>query len=53
MVGDTLQTDIRGGRDFGLATALVCSGHTQSERVDALMDELGIYPDFLCESVFT
>ena len=53
MVGDTLQTDIQGGRDFGLATALVCSGHTQSERVESLMDDVGVYPDFLCDSVFT
>ena len=53
MVGDTLQTDIQGGRDFGLKTALVCSGHTQSERVEALMESLDIYPDFLCDSVFT
>ncbi len=53
MVGDTLQTDIQGGRDFGLKTALVCSGHTQSERVEPLMEALGIYPDFLCDSVFT
>ncbi len=53
MVGDTLQTDIQGGRDFGLATALVCSGHTQSERAESLMDELAIHPNFLCDSVFT
>jgi HAD superfamily hydrolase (TIGR01450 family) len=53
MVGDTLQTDIRGGKEFGLATALVCSGHTQASRVDSLMQELSIFPDYLCESVFT
>ena len=53
MVGDTLQTDIRGGRDFGLKTALVCSGHTQRSRVPELIQRLDITPDFLCESIFT
>ena len=53
MVGDTLQTDIRGGRDFGLKTALVCSGHTQRNRVSELIQRLDVAPDFLCESIFT
>ncbi|HIF98226.1 MAG TPA: hypothetical protein EYQ54_14595 [Myxococcales bacterium] len=32
IVGDTLQTELRGGRDFGLDTLLVLSGHTQASR---------------------
>lgn len=51
MVGDTLQTDIIGGNKFGADTALVLSGNTTESRAERLMDQHGIRPDFICESI--
>ena len=53
MVGDTLQTDIKGGRDFGLDTLLVLSGHTQASRLAELTDTLDIEPTFFSDSILT
>ena len=53
MVGDTLQTDIKGGRDFGLDTLLVLSGHTQASRLAELVDKLEIEPTFFSQSILT
>lgn len=51
MVGDTLHTDILGGNAFGVATALVLSGNTRSESVEAEVSASGIIPDFICRSI--
>ena len=53
MVGDTLQTDIKGGEDFGLDTLLVLSGHTQASRLAELVEKLDIEPTFFSDSIFT
>jgi HAD superfamily hydrolase (TIGR01450 family) len=53
MVGDTLETDILGANTFGLDTALVLSGNTQSEQAERLIQAKGIIPTYLCQSVFT
>ena len=53
MVGDTLQTDIKGGRDFGLDTLLVLSGHTQASRLVELVKKLDIEPTFFADSILT
>ena len=50
MVGDTLRTDIVGGNKFGIDTALVLTGNTQSNRADVLIETSGIIPDYICES---
>lgn len=48
MVGDTLQTDILGGRAAGLATALVTGhGALRGLDVDAAIARSGIVPDFI------
>jgi HAD superfamily hydrolase (TIGR01450 family) len=53
MVGDTLETDIRGANAFGVDTALVLSGNTLAENFEVAIRSSGIIPDFVCESVFT
>ena len=51
MVGDTLHTDILGGNKFGLATALVLSGNTRSDKFDLMIRSTGIIPDYICTSI--
>jgi len=51
MVGDTLDTDIIGGNDFGIDTALVLSGSTLETQVEYLIAEMGIKPTHICKSV--
>jgi HAD superfamily hydrolase (TIGR01450 family) len=53
MVGDTLETDIRGANAFGVDTALVLSGNTQAKNAEVAIRSSGIIPDFVCESVLT
>ncbi len=50
MVGDTLETDIIGGNKFGIDTALVLSGNTLEEYVEARIRSTGIIPDYICDS---
>lgn len=50
MVGDTLETDIAGGANFGCDTALVLSGNTQPGNAQELIQESGIFPDFIGDS---
>ncbi|NET33226.1 MAG: HAD-IIA family hydrolase [Cyanothece sp. SIO1E1] len=51
MVGDTLYTDIIGGNKFGIDTALVLSGNTQPKNAKSLIKNMGIKPDYICESI--
>ena len=51
MVGDTLETDIMGGNHFGIDTALVLTGNTQSHMVDIAVESSGIIPDYVCDAV--
>jgi HAD superfamily hydrolase (TIGR01450 family) len=51
MVGDTLYTDIIGGNKFGIDTALVLSGNTQRKNANSLIRNMGIIPDYICESI--
>jgi len=51
MVGDTLYTDIIGGNKFGIDTALVLSGNTQAKNAKSLIRNMGIVPDYICESI--
>jgi HAD superfamily hydrolase (TIGR01450 family) len=53
MVGDTLDTDIRGGNKFGIDTALMLSGNTQRDNYQLAIDASGVIPDFICESIAT
>jgi len=53
MVGDTLETDIRGANAFGIDTALVLTGNTLPDAVEIAIRSSGIIPDFVCESVLT
>ena len=53
MVGDTLHTDILGGNKFGLDTALVLSGNTLRSHYEAQINNTGIIPTFVCESIAT
>ncbi len=53
MVGDTLETDIRGANAFGFDTALVLSGNTLPNTEEIAIRSSGIIPDFVCESVLT
>jgi ribonucleotide monophosphatase NagD (HAD superfamily) len=53
MVGDTLETDIRGANAFGIDTALVLTGNTQPDAVEIAIRSSGIIPDFVCVSVLT
>ena len=54
MVGDTLETDIKGGRDYGMRTALTQTGIAALKMREAGEDNLaayaerqGIIPDFI------
>jgi HAD superfamily hydrolase (TIGR01450 family) len=51
MVGDTLETDIRGGNSFGIDTVLVLSGNTAKDNYPFLIDRSGDIPDYVCESI--
>ncbi len=51
MVGDTLDTDIIGGNNFGIDTALVLSGSTIPLQADKLIAEKNIKPTYICLSV--
>ena len=53
MVGDTLETDIRGGNKFGIDTVLTLSGNTARENYQLLIDASGVIPDYVCESIAT
>jgi HAD superfamily hydrolase (TIGR01450 family) len=53
MVGDSLETDIRGGNKFGIDTVLVLSGNTARENYPFLIDRTGDIPDYVCESIAT
>lgn len=51
MIGDTLGTDILGGRASGIKTALVLGGNSTWDSVHQDEADLGIYPDFYLESL--
>ena len=53
MVGDTLETDIRGGNKFGIDTVLVLSGNTAKKDYQLYIDASGVIPDYVCESIST
>lgn len=53
MVGDTLETDIRGGNAFGIDTVLVLSGNTARENHELSIQASGVIPDFICASITT
>ena len=55
MVGDTLDTDILGGVMMGFTTCLALSGvyADQSDPVDFLCADRGIYPDFVVDSIIS
>jgi len=51
MVGDTLTTDIAGGNNFGIDTALVLSGATLEKDLEKMMELTGIKPTHVCKNV--
>ena len=51
MVGDTLHTDILGGNNYGVTTALVLSGNTRREDYRREIEASGIIPDFVVNSI--
>ena len=53
MVGDTLDTDIRGGNKFGIDTVLVLSGNTAQKDYQLHIDASGVIPDYVCDSITT
>ncbi|MDB4985775.1 MAG: haloacid dehalogenase [Myxococcaceae bacterium] len=53
MVGDTLETDIRGGNKFGIDTLLVLTGNTARENYSFAIESSGVIPDYVCESITT
>lgn len=53
MVGDTLETDIRGGNKFGIDTVLTLSGNTAREDYQFWIAASGVIPDYICESIAT
>lgn len=53
MVGDTLETDIRGGNKFGIDTVLVLSGNTALDNYHFHIEASGVIPDYVCESIVT
>ncbi|MET0340167.1 MAG: HAD-IIA family hydrolase [Polyangiales bacterium] len=53
MVGDTLETDIRGGNKFGIDTVLVLSGNTAQKDYQLHIDASGVIPDYVCDSITT
>lgn len=50
MVGDTLLTDIAGGNNFGLDTALVLTGNTRMDDYETRIKSTGIMPTYICDS---
>jgi glycerol 3-phosphatase-2 len=50
-VGDTLHTDVIGGRIAGCRTLLVETGFTRGRDPIALAEECGIWPDFISATV--
>ena len=50
MVGDTLFTDIIGGNQFGMDTALVLTGNTLPQNAEMRIRYTGIIPTYVCES---
>ena len=53
MVGDTLETDIRGGNTFGIDTVLVLSGNTARDNYELMIQSSGVIPDYICDSIAT
>jgi HAD superfamily hydrolase (TIGR01450 family) len=53
MVGDTLETDIRGSNKFGIDTLLVLSGNTAQKDYQLRIEASGVIPDYVCESITT
>jgi HAD superfamily hydrolase (TIGR01450 family) len=53
MVGDTLETDIRGGNKFGIDTLLVLTGNTARDNYNFFIESSGVIPDYVCESITT
>jgi HAD superfamily hydrolase (TIGR01450 family) len=53
MVGDTLETDIRGGNKFGIDTVLVLTGNTARDNYPFFIEVSGVIPDYVCESITT
>ena len=51
MVGDTLHTDILGGNKFGLDTVLVLTGNTLPSQYALKINNTGIKPTYVCESI--
>jgi HAD superfamily hydrolase (TIGR01450 family) len=51
MIGDTLETDIRGAQPLGLRTALITTGNTSAAQVQAEIDRTGIQPDHLLDGL--
>lgn len=51
MVGDTLDTDIIGGHQFGIDTVLVLSGSTIPKQAEKMIQERDFSPTYICESV--
>ncbi|WP_420405053.1 HAD-IIA family hydrolase [Nisaea sp.] len=50
-VGDTLHTDVLGGRHLGMKTLLVETGFTRGQDSLALAETSGIWPDFIASSI--
>lgn len=51
MVGDTLDTDILGGNNFGVDTVLVLSGSTLKNHAKKMMEDKNIKPTHISNSV--
>jgi NagD protein len=51
LIGDRLETDIRMGKESGIATGLVLTGVTSEETVRAGRHSPGIQPDFIFQSI--
>lgn len=52
VIGDNLNTDIRGGRDTGCHTALVLTGLTTEENKEQWIKDTGVIPDFICKDLY-
>jgi len=51
LIGDRLETDIRMGKESGIATGLVLTGVTSEETIRAARHSSGIQPDFIFQSI--
>jgi len=51
LIGDRLETDIRMGKESGIATGLVLTGVTSEETIRATRHSSGIQPDFIFQSI--